>query len=78
VVDNALRDKSAAHYNDAFMDRVEPFATGKVGAIHTDALLILESIASPQSLEIIRSSLKALNPGQVKVKLMSRFGHHLN
>ncbi len=61
-----------------FIRQVAPLAKGQFGAIHTDALLILEHIGNTAALAVIKQTLKALNPGQVRVKLMTRFGYILN
>jgi hypothetical protein len=64
--------------NRQFIARLTPFATGAIGEIHTDALLILERLNTPDARKVIRVSLMGLKPGQVRVKLMSRFGQFLS
>lgn len=73
-----VQDATTLNLGEPFIRRIAPFATGKVGEIHTDALLILEKLDTRPARKVIKTALKALNPGQVRVKLFTRFGHILD
>ena len=61
----------------AFINNLTPHATGDIGSINPDALIVFELMNTPQTRSIIATTLKNLKPGQVKIKLMNRFGQVL-
>ncbi|MGB0646507.1 MAG: hypothetical protein ACPGQS_04985 [Bradymonadia bacterium] len=72
-----MSDDQRKQLSKSFITNLTPYANGKIGSIHPDALIVFELINTPQSISIIAKTLRNLKPGQVQIKLMNRFGHVL-